>query len=147
MSAQSLDVLWKQYETAKGNDHPQSALASLRKIEEKSRKEAKYGHFIAAMSADIVACGELSPDSVKVRKEWLARWEKNCRGNLATMDKASEKTRRNAVASLVCAVLLSKYGDNDGEYSNRKIVERMDSVMKIPSLMEILTETDRKSVV
>lgn len=142
MSAQSFDALWKQYETAKGNDQPRSALASLRKIEEKARKEARYGHFIAAMSADIVSCSELSPDSVKVREEWLARWERSCRGNLSTMDKASEKVRRNAVASLVSAVLLSKYGDNDGEYSGGRIEERLDSVMKIPSLMEILTETD-----
>lgn len=137
MSAQSFDVLWKQYDTAREKDLPQTALASLRKIEAKAKKEAKYGHFIAAMSADIKMCAELSEDSATVRVENLKKWE---------------RTQKDAVASLVCAVVLGKYNGNDGllplygandeEYSSKRLLERLDSVMKVPSLLKRLTETD-----
>lgn len=71
-SAQSFDVLWKQYEKARNNDKPVTCLQILKKIEHKAQDSRQYGHLMAALFTELYQQEEISDDSLQAAIERLA---------------------------------------------------------------------------
>lgn len=64
LSAQTYHSLWQQADKALEQDRPQTALAALRKIEDKAVRERQYGHLMASLFMQMQRVGEVSADSV-----------------------------------------------------------------------------------
>ncbi len=74
MSAQSYQTLWQQADKAVEQDKPKTALAALRRIEDKALREKQYGHLMASLFMQVQRMGEVSPDSVPpVIRKMMAR--------------------------------------------------------------------------
>ena len=63
LSAQMYQTLWQQADKAMEQDKPQTALAALRKIEDKAVRERQYGHLMASLFMQVQRVGEISADS------------------------------------------------------------------------------------
>lgn len=146
VSAQTYDVLWKQYNAARDNDLPQSAISVLHKIETKAKKEARYGHYLAAMTCNIGMCNELSPDSAKAQQERLIQWEKNRRLPIAGLSLRSKKAQSDAIAALVCRTVLARYNyylsDKPQGYEPEKVRAILDSIANDKDLLPLFTQKD-----
>ncbi|MBQ0074370.1 MAG: hypothetical protein KBT34_09245, partial [Prevotella sp.] len=146
VSAQTFDALWKQYNAAKDNDLPKSAITALRKIEAKAKKEARYGHYLAAMTCDIGMCNELSPDSAKAQQARLILWEKNRRLPIAGLTSRSKKTQSDAIAALVCRTVIASYNyylsDKPEGYEPEKVRAVLDSIANDKDLLPLFTQKD-----
>ena len=64
LSAQTYHSLWQQADKALEQDRPQTALATLRKIEIKAAGEKQYGHLMASLFMQLQRAGEISADSI-----------------------------------------------------------------------------------
>ncbi|MBQ0074829.1 MAG: hypothetical protein KBT34_11625 [Prevotella sp.] len=146
VSAQSFDALWKQYNAARDNDLPQSAISVLRKIESKAKKEAKYGHFLAAMTCDIGMCNELSPDSAKAQQNRLMLWEQNRRMPVAALASCSQISRNDAIAAFVCRTVIARYNyylsDKPEGYEPEKVKAVLDSIANDKDILPLFTQKD-----
>ena len=144
--AQTFDTLWKQYNAARDNDLPQSAIKALRKIEAKAKQEGKYGHYLAAMTCDIGMSNELSPDSAKAQQERLMLWEKNRRLPIAGLTSRSKKAQGDAIAALVCRTVLASYNyylsDKPQGYEPEKVRAVLDSIANDKNLLPLFTQKD-----
>ncbi len=139
-SAQDYDALWKQVKTAQEKDQPQSVLSSLRKIEQKANKEGRYGHFLAAVMSDVMTSREISHDSLLARTQWVEKWEKSLRRPVS--ESLSQKNVKEAVASVVCRVVLNRCNPNDKEYSTKNVNALLDSLVSNKRYLAALTEKD-----
>lgn len=146
VSAQSFDALWKQYNAARDNDLPQSAIKALRKIEAKAKKEARYGHYLGAMTCDIGMCNELSPDSAKAQQERLIEWEKAHRQPVAAIKSLKKKAQNDAIAVLICRTVLASYNYyltyKPKGYEPEMIRAVLDSIYNDKDLLPLFTQKD-----
>lgn len=112
--ADSYTSLWKQYDSAKEKDHPQTVQKVLSQIAAKAQREHAYGHLLKAQTAMTEWKVALSPDSLQSAVEHLQQCERE-----------AEASGDRVLAAVYESVLGSVYTDNawmldDGETVGRQ---------------------------
>lgn len=112
--ADSYTSLWKQYDSARGKDHPQTVQKVLSQIAAKAQRERAYGHLLKAQTALAEWSVALSPDSLLPAVERLHKYESEA---VANGDRV--------LSAVYESVLGSVYTDNaqtldDGEAMGRE---------------------------
>ncbi len=75
MNAQTYEAMWKKVTELREKDHPQSAIAQLREIEQKATREKQTPQLLKAYLSRLEINEALSADSLRSPVEQLLEWE------------------------------------------------------------------------